>query len=445
MFDVREKPKMVQKAMLVGACFDRRQMAEAVDMVDELRELVETLGIHVAIIETPYVREHNPRYFIGKGKAAEIIAQAKAEGCDCIVFDNELSPGQQRAWEQDSNLCVIDRHEVILDIFNMRARTKEARLQVELARLEYSMPRLTRMWAHLDRQAGGSGGGGAGGSGGAGGGGGAARGEGETQLEIDRRLASKRIDKVKAELLEVRQNRDTMRKERSRVPVPQAAIVGYTNVGKSSLLNKLTGADVLAEDKLFATLDTTTRRLALPDGQQMLVTDTVGFVRRLPHDLVQSFRATLEEAVNADFLIHVLDASHERVHEFYKTTTSVLNELGAGEKRVLLVLNKCDLITDPNVLAEVQRHFPDAVTISVKTGEGMEQLMHRLHTMLLDRVVRMEVFIPMNRLDLVHLAHTEGKVLVEKYTGEGVEMQCVLPKRWESKFAPFAATALSVT
>ena len=433
MFDVREKPQKVERALLVGACFDRRQMTESLDMLDELAELVQTLGIQVVAKECPHVREHNPRYLVGKGKAAELIDQAKAEGCDCIIFDNEMSPGQQRAWEQDSNLCVIDRHEVILDIFNMRAKTKEARLQVELARLEYSMPRLTRMWAHLDRQ-GGSGGGA---------GGGAAKGEGESQLEIDRRLASKRIDRVKAELVEVRQNRETMRKERSRVPVPHAAIVGYTNVGKSSLLNKLTGADVLAEDKLFATLDTTTRRLALPDGQQMLVTDTVGFVRRLPHDLVQSFRATLEEAVIADFLIHVLDANHARVHEFYRTTTEVLSELGAGDKRVLLVLNKCDLIDDPDRLTELQRLYPEAVPISVKTGQGLDQLMHRLHTLLLDRVVRLELFIPMNRLDLVHLAHTEGKVLVEKYTGEGVELQCVLPKRWEAKFTPFAVSALA--
>jgi GTP-binding protein HflX len=247
---------------------------------------------------------------------------------------------------------VIDRHEVILDIFNMRARTKEARLQVELARLEYSIPRLTRMWAHLDRQ-GGSGGGA---------GGGAAKGEGESQLEIDRRLANKRLDRVKAELDDVKRNRETMRKERSRVPVPHIAIVGYTNAGKSSLLNRLTGSDVLAEDKLFATLDTTTRRMELPDGQHILMTDTVGFVRRLPHDLVQSFRATLEEAIGADFLIHVLDASHPRVLEFFKTTTEVLAELGAGDKQVVLALNKIDLIEDPDRLAQIQRHFRGPTT-----------------------------------------------------------------------------------
>jgi GTP-binding protein HflX len=328
---------------------------------------------------------------------------------------------------------VIDRHEVILDIFNMRARTKEARLQVELARLEYSLPRLTRMWMHLDRQGGGS-------SGGSSGSGGATRGEGETQLEVDRRLSSKRVDKLKAELEEVKKQRETARKERARVSVPMAAIVGYTNAGKSSLLNRLTNAEVLVEDKLFATLDTTTRRLELPDGQALLVTDTVGFVRNLPHDLVQSFRATLEESVIADFLIQVLDASSKHVMEMYRTTTAVLKELGAGDKKVLVVLNKIDLV-EPDRLRELQREFPDAESISIRTGEGTDALMHRLHHMMIDRVVRMDLTIPLHRMDLVALAHQEGKVLSEDYE-QGVGLvQCVVPKRWESKFAPFLTVA----
>lgn len=429
MFDVREKPNKVERAFLIGAYFDRREGEDAQALLDELKELVETLSISVISTELVFVREANPRYLLGKGKAAELIAEAKELGADCIVIDNELSPAQQRAWEQDSNLCVIDRHEVILDIFNMRARTKEARLQVELARLEYSLPRLTRMWMHLDRQGGGS-------SGGSSGSGGATRGEGETQLEVDRRLSSKRVDKLKAELEEVKKQRETARKERARVSLPMAAIVGYTNAGKSSLLNRLTNADVLVEDKLFATLDTTTRRLELPDGQSLLVTDTVGFVRNLPHNLVQSFRATLEESVIADFLIQVLDASSKHVMEMYKTTTQVLKELGAGDKKVLVVLNKIDLV-EPDRLRELQRDFPDAESISIRTGEGMDKLMHRLHHMMIDRVVRMELSIPLNRMDLVALAHQEGKVLSEDYE-QGVGLiQCVIPKRWESKFLPF--------
>ncbi|MEZ0386799.1 MAG: GTPase HflX, partial [Verrucomicrobium sp.] len=277
MFDIREKPNLVESALLISVYFRREEADEAKDLLQELKELVETLGIGIGDAMAVHVREISPRHLTGSGKAAELMAHAKELGCDSIIFDNELSPAQQRAWEEESGLCVIDRQEVILDIFNLRARTREARLQVALARMEYSMPRLTRMWAHLDRQRG-AGGGGAGGS---------ARGEGELQLEIDRRLANKRIDKLKAELIEVRKQRDTQRKERSRVPMAHGAIVGYTNAGKSSLLNALTASEVLAEDKLFATLDTSTRRMELPDGQQLLLTDTVGFVRRLPHDLVQ--------------------------------------------------------------------------------------------------------------------------------------------------------------
>jgi GTPase len=428
MFDIREKPNLVDRAFLVGAHFDRRKAAEAEDLLTELQELVETLGITVVGRELVHAREISPRHLIGKGKAQELMERAKELDAECIIFDNELSPAQQRAWESESNLFVIDRHEVILEIFNMRARTREARLQVELARMEYSIPRLTRMWAHLDRQRGGAGGG----TGGAA----AARGEGETQLEVDRRLAYKRLDKVRAELEEVKKQRDTMRKERGRVPIPHAAIVGYTNAGKSSLLNKLTDAHVLAEDKLFATLDTTTRRLELPDGQALLLTDTVGFVRNLPHDLVQSFRATLEEAVIADFLIHVVDASAPQANEFYQTTTQVLHELGAGEKRVLVVLNKIDLIDDHRLM-ELRRQFPDAVAISLKTGQGLEDLEHRLHDLLIDRVVRMDLAIPLDRMDLVALIHEEGKVLSEDYDRGVADIQCVVPRPLQSRFAPF--------
>ena len=426
MFDIRTKPNLVESALLVGAYFQKREAFESEDCLNELKELVCTLSIGVAETVLVNVRELNPRYLVGKGKAAELMAHAKALGCDAIIFDNELSPAQQRAWEEESGLCVIDRHEVILDIFNLRARTREARLQVDLARMAYSIPRLKRMWAHLDRQ---------GGSNGAGAG--AARGEGETQLEVDRRLADKRIDKLKSDLLEIRSQRETQRKERTRQDKAHVAIVGYTNVGKSSLLNRLAQADVLAENKLFATMDTTTRRMELPDGQEILVTDTVGFVRKLPHDLVQSFRATLEEAVLADFLVHVLDASHPSVDRFYQTTTEVLRELGAGDKRVVLAMNKVDLVSDPALLHNLAARYPDAVFISVKSGVGIDKLIHRMHEHVLDRVVRLKLRIPMNRLDLVALAHQEGKVLSEKYDAKGAIIECVLPKRLTSRFSAF--------
>lgn len=429
MFDIRERPNLVEKALLIGAYFRRDDAAETEDLMKELKELVETLSIGVAETVSIFVRDITARYLTGSGKAAEMIAHAKELGCDAIIFDNELSPAQQRAWEEESGLCVIDRQEVILDIFNLRARTREARLQVALARMEYSMPRLTRMWAHLDRQRG-AGGGGAGG---------AARGEGEAQLEIDRRLALKRIDKLKADLVEVRKQRDTQRKERSRVPVPHGSIVGYTNAGKSSLLNKLTQSDVLAEDKLFATLDTSTRRMELPDGQQILLTDTVGFVRKLPHDLVQSFRATLEEATLADFLIHVVDASAPSAEKFLQTTTEVLKEIGANDKKTILVFNKADLITEPERRQELLHRHPDAVILSVKTGEGIETLLHRIHEMVFDRVTRLDLRLPMHRLDLLALAHEEGKVLHEEYEADAAVVQCVVPKRIASRFEAFLA------
>ena len=321
MFEVREKPQLVERALLVGVYLDKSKEKEASSLLDELNELVQTLGIGIMDSVLVKVRENFPSHLMGKGKMAEIIERSKELNCDCIIFDNELSPNQQRNWENDSKILVIDRQEVILDIFSLRARTKEARLQVQLARMQYTLPRMARMWSHLDRQGGGSGGGK--------GGGGAARGEGEKQIEVDRRLARKKIDRVKAELEKVRQQRKTQRKERNRADLPHAAIVGYTNAGKSSLLNGLTESSVLAEDKLFATLDTTTRKLDLDDGQTILLTDTVGFVRRLPHGLVESFKATLEEAVLADFLIHVIDGSSENVEEHYRTTLDVLKELGA--------------------------------------------------------------------------------------------------------------------
>lgn len=428
MFDIRAKPNLVESALLIGAYFRREDAAETQDLMSELKELVETLSIGVAETVTVFVREVTARHLTGSGKAAELIARAKELGCDCIIFDNELSPAQQRAWEEESGLCVIDRQEVILDIFNLRARSREARLQVALARMEYSMPRLTRMWAHLDRQRGAGGGGQ----------GGAARGEGESQLEIDRRLALKRVDKLKAELAEVRKQRDTQRKERSRVPMPHGAIVGYTNAGKSSLLNKLTQSDVLAENKLFATLDTSTRRMELPDGQQVLLTDTVGFVRKLPHDLVQSFRATLEEAALADFLIHVVDASAASAEKFLETTTEVLQEIGAGGKKTILAFNKIDLITEPERIQELQHRHPDAVMLSLKTGEGIGALLHRIHEMVFDRVVRLDLRLPMNRLDLLALAHEEGKVLHEDYEPDAAVVQCVVPKRLASRFEKYA-------
>lgn len=427
MFDVRERPNLVQRALLVGIYQEKAEEAEALDLIEELRELVSTLGIGIVGSLTARVPKTNTRYLTGTGKAREIMDHAKELQADCIIFDNELSPMQQRAWEEDSGIAVVDRHEIILDIFDRRARSKEARLQVDLARMAYSIPRLKRMWGHLDRQGGGGGGGS----------GGASRGEGETQLEVDRRLARERIGRLRDELAEVRKQRATQRKERIKDGLPHIAIVGYTNAGKSTLLNRLTGADVLAEDKLFATLDTTTRRFELPDGQQALLTDSVGFVRRLPHDLVESFKATLEEALLADFLVHVLDASDPRAYRFYETTLSVLGELGAGEKRSLVVLNKVDKITDPAWRTQLERHFDQAVFVSAHTGEGIDRLLARLNEMLYDRVVRLTLRVPMARADVLALIHREGKIISTEYEENDAVVQAILPKRFLLKVEAF--------
>ena len=395
MIKVREKPNRVEKALLVGVFKDTVQKQDAESLLDELNSLVNTLGIPVAESLLVRVAEPSPRYFVGSGKAEEIFSRSKRIGADVIIFDNELSPAQQRNLESLVGIAVIDRQEVILDIFAQRAQTKEARLQVDLARMEYSLPRLTRAWGHLNRQGGELGG----------------KGEGETQLETDRRLVRRRIDRLKDDIELVRSRRATQRKKRVRLPIPSCAIVGYTNAGKSALLKKLTGAHVLVEDKLFATLDTTTRRVELPTGQGLLLTDTVGFVRNLPHRLVEAFKATLEEAVLSDFLVHVLDASHPQVYDFCATTIKVLEDLGADSKKMITVLNKVDCLADESTLHALRLHFPDGVFISALTGRGLDELLHRMADMLSDRVVKVEVALPLERTDLLSLLHRTSNVL----------------------------------
>ncbi len=435
MFEVRQKPEMVERALLVRFYFDTREAIESESLLIELGELVKTLGIEVVESVLPKCREMHKKFLCGTGKAAEMVELARAHQCDVIVIDNGLAPSQQREWERLADLCVIDREEVILDIFAKRAHTKEARLQVELARMQYALPRLARMWGHLDRE-----GGGAGGSG-AGGGGSAARGMGEKQIEVDRRLANMSIDRCKRELEAVRKQRKTQRKEREKQETPHAAIVGYTNAGKSSLLNILSGADVMAKDMLFATLDTTTRRIDLPDGQPLLITDTVGFVRNLPHRLVEAFKATLEEAVLADFLIHVLDATSPEIERFHDTTLEVLEELGAADKPTITVLNKIDLVTDSFELTVLDRKFPGALHLSSITGVGLEELLKNCAVVLADRVKCNDYRIPQQRADLVGLLHREAKVLSTDYEGDDILVRAVVPPTIAGRLQEFANTA----
>ena len=427
MFEVRQKPEMVERALLVRFCFDPREMDEAESLLEELGELVKTLGIEVVDSVLARCRDMHKKLLCGTGKADEIVSLARAHDCDVIVIDNGLAPSQQREWEKLADLCVIDREEVILDIFAKRAQTKEARLQVELARMQYALPRLARMWGHLDRE-GGSGGGQ---------GGGAARGMGEKQIEVDRRLANLSIDRCKRELEQVRIQRRTQRKEREKLETPHAAIVGYTNAGKSTLLNALSGADVMAKDMLFATLDTTTRRIDLPDGQPLLLTDTVGFVRNLPHRLVEAFKATLEEAVLADFLIHVLDATSTEIERFHRTTLEVLDELGAEGKPTITVLNKIDLVEDPEQIASLARMFPDALRISAFTRAGLDQLLDACSAALADRVRCLDYRIPQQRADLVGLLHRDAKVLSTDYEGNDILVRAVVPPMLAGRLEAF--------
>jgi len=420
---------MVERALVVRIYFDPREQEESEALLEELGELVKSLGITVIESLLTRSRQMHKKLLCGTGKAAEIVALAKAHECDVIVIDNGLAPSQQREWEKLADLCVIDREEVILDIFAKRAQTKEARLQVDLARMQYALPRLARMWGHLDRE---------GGSGGGQGGGGASRGMGEKQIEVDRRLAHVRIDRSKRELEAVRKQRQTQRKEREKFETPHAAIVGYTNAGKSTLLNRLSGADVLVKDMLFATLDTTTRRIELPDGQPLLITDTVGFVRNLPHRLVEAFKATLEEAVLADFLIHVLDASSPEIQRFHDTTLEVLKELGAEDKQLLTVLNKIDRVTDPEALAELDRKFPDALRISAVTGFGMDELLEACSAVLAARVRRAHYRFPQVRADLVSLLHRDAKILSTAYDGDDILVTAVVPAAIAGRLESFA-------
>lgn len=428
-FEIREKPDMVERALLVGIALPGESRREREALLAELVDLVSNLGIGIVESRLEFTREMQAKYLCGIGKAEEIRARAEELGADCVIFDNLLSPSQQREWEKLVNVTVIDREEVILDIFASRARTREAVMQVDLARMQYALPRMTGMWKHLDRQRGGSGGGKGGGA--------AARGEGEKQIEVDRRLAHERIETIRAELEVVRRQRGTQRKERIRQGIPTAAIVGYTNAGKSSLLNLVTGAGVLAKDILFATLETTSRKIELPDGQPLVLTDTVGFIRNLPHRLVEAFKSTLEEAVLADFLIQVVDASDPDALRHYETTCEVLAGLGAEDKPMVVVWNKCDLI--PEEMREVTLEALSAkvacpsLSMSVLREEGVDRLMSACVEMMSHRVCRCSYRIPLFDSRTIALMHRDGKVLSTEYDGNDALVEAILPKEFAAR------------
>lgn len=433
-FELRETQVKPERALLVGIGMPGEQRGERAALLAELVDLVENLGYGIAESRVVWTREVQAKYLCGIGKAEEVRGIAQELGVDCLIFDNLLTPAQQREWEKLAELPVMDREEVILDIFARRARTREAVMQVDLARMQYALPRMAGMWKHLDRQRGGSGGGKGGGA--------AARGEGEKQIEVDRRLAHERINAIREELEIVRKQRTTQRKERTRQGIPTAAIVGYTNAGKSSLLNRLTDAGVLAKDILFATLDTTSRKMTLPDGQPLVLTDTVGFIRNLPHRLVEAFKSTLEEAVLADFLIQVVDVSDEEALLRYGTTCEVLTELGAGEKPMVVVGNKVDLLGEGQATLAMQRLVQAAegrpcVTMSVVQGTGVPELLEACVEMLSHRVNTQTYRIPQSESRIIALMHRDGKVLDTEYDGNDVVVRAILPCEFAARLEQY--------
>lgn len=404
---LKENTKKV-RCLLVG---------EPLNDLAELKSLVSTLQMETVFALTLTRLEVQPVYGMGKGKAEEICALAKEKDAECIIFDFDLDPGKQKNWEKLCKIPCFDRQEVIIRIFAQRARTKEAVLQVELARLTYSLPRLSHSYGDMARQRGGSYG---------------SKGSGETQLELDQRSVREKIFQLKREILEVEKTRLTQEKKRRTIPVPECALVGYTNAGKSSLLNALTGSDSFVEDKLFATLDPLTRKLKLKDGSSILLTDTVGFISRLPHTLIDAFKSTLSQAEKADLLILVLDSSDKNIFFEYETVLSVLKEIGADEKEKLIVLNKIDLVDDELFVSELKLKFPDSVCVSAKTRAGFEKLSEKISEKLLGDIKLF--FIPLENHDILKIFRSKGVILKELWLDDGILISARCKEQLIQKF-----------
>jgi GTPase len=421
MIETRPK-KNHERALLIGLEKQGVSKWDLRDSLEELAELANSAGAEVVDTVTQKLDRPTAPYYIGKGKAESLKPALQDRQVTSVIFDDELSPAQGRNLENLLSRKVLDRTQLILDIFAQRARSREGRLQIELAQLQYLLPRLTRMWHHLSRQTGGIG----------------TRGPGETQLEVDRRRVQERISRLERELESVRKTRAVQRQGRKRHQWPVAAVVGYTNAGKSTLLNLLTGADVVAENKLFATLDPTTRSFMLPNKQRVLLTDTVGFLRKLPHTLIESFKATLEEVSEADLLIHVVDLSHARVDDQIEAVESVIKELDAHGKQTLIVFNKIDNLQNRDLIETYVRRFPGSVAISAKTGEGVNKLVLALQDALSAWRLRSHFKIPASESALIAEIHRVGHVLELKYEGNDAIIVAHVPPELGQKLANFA-------
>ena len=409
-----------ERAWLVAAVLGDQPRADIEDSVRELRALADTAGVEIAGESLCRLRALQPATFIGPGKAAEIAAALPAAGANLVVFNDDLTPAQGRNLEDLFGVRVVDRTQLILDIFAQRALTLEGRLQIELAQLHYLIPRLRGLWTHLERQKGGIG----------------LKGPGEKQLELDRRRIEERILRIRDQLQTVRRRRAELRRGRRRHGWALLTLVGYTNAGKSTLLNRLTDAGVLADDQLFATLDPTTRQLELPNHQPCLLTDTVGFIRKLPHHLVESFKATLEEVNEADLLLHVIDAAHPRVDEQIDAVEAVLRELGARDKPMLAVFNKTDLERGRTQAIRLADRFRHHVAISAATGAGTEQLGQAVADLLRGRVMHLHLKIPASEGRLLAALHANGKVLAQKVSGRNMQIEAVVSAAFAASLDP---------
>jgi GTPase len=408
-----------QRALLVGTGMGTRSLADAEASLAELGELADTAGADPVEAVLQRRDRPDPATYVGSGKAEELRALSEALDVDVVVLDDELTPAQQRNLEKLLGRDVVDRVALILDIFAQHATSQEGMVQVELAQLRYRLPRLRGRGHELSQQAGGIG----------------TRGPGETQLEVDRRRIQRRISKLEQDLKRLARTRDTQRKSRRRHAIPRIALVGYTNAGKSTLLNRITRADVLVEDQLFSTLDPTTRRLRLPGGETVLCSDTVGFVRRLPHQLVEAFRSTLEEAADADLLVHVVDASAPDAENQIEAVRDVLHEIGAGEVPELFVVNKVDVAAADDVHRLLTRDR--AIGVSAHTGEGIDKLLDAIGDRLRALATVVELTVPYARGDVLAALHRDSEVLVEVHTDDATRVRARIGNSERSKFDEF--------
>lgn len=419
---INQPDKHAVRTLLVSV-YKSAAQAEKIceEHLEELHLLAQTYGLNVVHMIPCLVRKYDAALFVTQGKLEEIAEAAQEHQAELIIFDDEISPSQQRNLEQALGKPVIDRTELILGVFAQRAQTKEARLQIELAQVKYQAPRLKRLWTHLSRQAGSAGGGSSGG-------GGYLKGTGEKQIEIDRRLLKKQIEVLQEELEAVKASRDTQRNARQRTDIPVFSIIGYTNAGKSTLLNALTTANVFVEDKLFATLDTTTRKFTLRNNQDVLLVDTVGFIRKLPHLLVAAFKSTLEEAIQADILIHLIDVSHPMAEEQAKTTFEVLEELGAKNKSIITVLNKIDQCQNKAILNKLRLQYPKTVPISALNRIGLDDLEDAMIEELQKQRKQVTLCIPQSDYGVVSEVMRIGNIKSQTYEENDVLLLVDLPK-----------------